>query len=234
MAPDDITGLGHVLALIPARGGSVRLPNKNLAEVGGRSLVASAVAVAVAVPAIGEVVVSSDDDRILDEAARAGATTERREERLATSATGTREVIDDLLQRRADVDTLVLLQPTSPLREAADVIACLEALRTHPTATTVAPADHPSAWTFTIGPGETLVAANGSWDLTPSPSPEFRINGAVYAARAEHLRAGGPLVGSETAAIEMPRWRSVDIDEAFDLHLARLLADHPPGDERAR
>ena len=67
------------------------------------------------------------------------------------------------------------------------------------------------------------------WDLTPPPSPEFRVNGAVYAARAEHLRAGGPLVGSETAAIEMPRWRSVDIDEAFDLHLARLLADHPFG-----
>src|SRR3954466_5324308 len=58
----------HVLGLVPARGGSQRLPGKNLAQIGGRSLVRRALETAVVCPSLALVALSSDDDRILGEA----------------------------------------------------------------------------------------------------------------------------------------------------------------------
>jgi N-acylneuraminate cytidylyltransferase len=191
----------RVLALIPARGGSVRLPGKNLEQIGGRTLVEIAVRSGLAVANVDEVVVSSDSPEILADGLRAGATVEKREPALALSETTSREVIDDVLSRRPDVDVLILLQPTSPLRAPRDVTACLETLLRHPTAATVTTTDYPSAWTRTI-------------------SPEG------------HLLPGGELIDERTAAVLMPRSRSIDVDDAFDLHLARLLAASPFKDDR--
>ena len=221
--------LGFILVLIPARGGSVRLPGKNLAKVGGRSLVARAVDTARATAQIAEVLVSSDDPAILDEAVRAGAAAEVRPAPLASSSATTREVVDDLLGRRHEVDVLVILQPTSPLRVAADVEACLGALDRHDTVTSVTACEYPARWSMLLD-GEGLLTPQAvSWSsaLATGTQHEVRPNGAVYAARTKHLRAGGDLVGPGTAAVEMPRSRSVDIDDALDLHVARLLEMHP-------
>src|SRR5690348_15826570 len=57
----------HVLGLVPARGGSQRLPDKNLTQIGGRTLVRRALDTAVACPALARIALSSDDERILAE-----------------------------------------------------------------------------------------------------------------------------------------------------------------------
>lgn len=224
----------HVLALVPARSGSTRLPGKNLAEVAGVTLVGRSVRVARAVAEVDEVLVSSDAEDILEEALRHGAVIDLRAPSLATATTPTRDVIDDLLARRPDIDALLVLQPTSPLRQPNDVRACLFALLHHPTAATVCAVDHPTRWTVHLSAAGLLQPVSGEWSATAVEGPaEFRLNGAVYAARADHLRSGGPLVGPETAGVEMPRARSVDVDDAYDLHVARLLAAAPflPADE---
>lgn len=222
----------RVLALIPARGGSVRLPGKNLEQIGGRTLVEIAVRSGLAVANVDEVVVSSDSPEILADGLRAGATVEKREPALALSETTSREVIDDVLSRRPDVDVLILLQPTSPLRAPRDVTACLETLLRHPTAATVTTTDYPSAWTRTISPEGHLLPGRDPRDLHLAEGSEVRLNGAVYVARAGHLRSGGELIDERTAAVLMPRSRSIDVDDAFDLHLARLLAASPFKDDR--
>lgn len=215
------------VALVPARGGSRGLPGKNLAEVAGRSLVGRAVDVARAVSAISEVVVSSDDDAILAEGARAGAVPLRRPAALAADDTPTLAVVADFLAGRADVDVLVVLQPTSPLRLPSDVAACLDALSPAPAAVTVAPAAHPAEWLLRAGRGrlDPLLGWERLAARRQDAAPVFTLNGAVYAARAAHLRAGGPLVGPETVAVPMPAERSVDVDDAVGLALARLLAE---------
>ncbi|HEU5149621.1 MAG TPA: acylneuraminate cytidylyltransferase family protein [Iamia sp.] len=217
----------RVLALVPARGGSARIPGKNLKTIGGRSLVRLAVDIGLAVAQIDEVIVSSDAPEILAEGRSAGATVDHRSAALARPDTESRDVIDELLARRSDVDVLVLLQPTSPLRTPADVVACLDALAYHPTAATVTRTDHPSAWTRIVSEEGRLLPAVPADCRMPPAGPEVRLNGAVYTARASHIRAGGDLVGEHTAAVMMPRARSVDIDRPFDLHLARLLASSP-------
>lgn len=216
-----------IVALVPARGGSRGLPGKNLAVVDGASLVARAVSVGRAVDAITEVVVSSDDDAILAEARVCGASVDVRPASLATDDATTTAVVAAFLRNRPDVDVVVVLQPTSPLRTVDDVARCLQALGDADTATTVSATDHPTAWTFTISPERRLEAVLG-WDQVVSrrqrAAPTFRINGAVYVARAAHVTAGGELVGPGTVAVEMPRERAVDVDDELDLVVARAVA----------
>jgi N-acylneuraminate cytidylyltransferase len=215
------------VALVPARGGSRGLPGKNLAEVGGRSLVRRAVEVALAVAEIDEVVVSSDAPTILEEGARAGAVPLRRPAALAADDTPTAAVVADLLARRPAARVLVLLQPTAPLREPGDVRACLAALATAPAAATVAVLSHPAEW-LCARTADGLLEPLFGWahmvGRRQDAAEVYTLNGAVYAADAAYLRAGNPLVGPRTAAVVMPPERSVDVDDAVGLALARVLA----------
>lgn len=216
----------RTIAFIPARGGSKGLVGKNLAEVAGASLVRRAVEAARAA-GLDEVVVSSDDDAILAEAADCGATTERRAAELAGDRTPTLDVLRDHLDRHPEVEAIVLLQPTSPLRAARDVRACVDALRDATRVVTVTPDEHPANWSFRLTDDGRLDPVLG-WDAVAPRRQEaaatYRLNGAVYAARADVLRRGEGLVAPDAAVVVMPRERSIDIDDALDLELARLIA----------
>lgn len=196
--------------------------------VGGLSLVRRAVEVADAVPAISEIIVSSDDDEILDEAEASGAVPERRADELATDEAGTLEVIADLLTRRPGIGVVVLLQPTSPLREPRDVQAALDELKQAHSVASVTAMEHPPEWSFRLGGAGELKPPMG-WENIPlrrqDGDPIYRLNGAVYASLTGRLRRGSPLVGPGTHAIVMPATRSVDIDDEDDLVYARFLAE---------
>lgn len=174
-----------------------------------------------------EVVVSSDDDAILAEALACGATPERRDPALAADDTPTLAVLRDHLARHPEVDVLVLLQPTSPLRAPQDIRACLDALSGADRVVTVTPSEHPVPWTFRVTGDDRLDPVLG-WDAVATRRQDtestYRLNGAVYALRAEVVRRGDPLVGPGTVAVVVPPERSVDIDGELDLEIARLLA----------
>jgi CMP-N,N'-diacetyllegionaminic acid synthase len=174
-----------------------------------------------------EVVVSSDDDAILAEARACGAVADRRDPELAADDTPTLTVLQDHLERHPDVEVLVLLQPTSPLRQPQDVRACLDALAGAERVVTVTPSEHPVQWTFRLTDDDRLDPVLG-WDAVATrrqdTEPTYRLNGAVYVLRAEVIRRGDPLVGPGTAVVVMPPERSVDVDDELDLEVARLLA----------
>lgn len=218
-----------VLAIVPARGGSKGLPGKNLATIEGRSLVARAIHAGRSVERIDEVVLSSDDEDILDEGRRHGATVTTRPARLAADDTPTIEVIRHVVRSRPDAHIVVILQPTSPLRVARDIDGCLDALDAASTATTVTPVDHPMEWSFRMSSERRLHPVMG-WGRLVAARQEaqqtVRLNGAVYAARVTHLAQDGPLVGPDTVAVLMPRDRSVDVDTELDLVIARAIASH--------
>jgi N-acylneuraminate cytidylyltransferase len=222
---DTVTAVA-TLALVPARAGSKGLPGKNLAEVGGRTLIARAVDVAQRCEVVDRVIVSSDGDDILAEANRTGAEAERRPQHLAADDSTIEDVVLDLLTRVSAVDIVVVLQPTSPLRLPSDIAACVAGLAEATTAATVTALSHPVEWTFRLGSGGRLEPILG-WEgvsRRQERPPAYQLNGAVYAARVAHLQAGGRLVGPETVGVVMPAERSVDIDTRYDLELARHLA----------
>lgn len=217
-----------VAALVPARSGSKGLPGKNTAEVGGRSLLRRAVDLGLGCSGVDRVLVSSDDAEILRLAREAGAEPWPRPPELARDDTPMISVITQVLTDLTDVEILVLLQPTSPLRRGEDVEACLAALGAGaPSSATVTRLEHPLEWCMRLDDGQALEPVLG-WDAVAARRQDandvYRLNGAVYAARRDWILSQGRLVGPGTVGVPMPAERSIDVDTALDLALARLLA----------
>src|SRR5688572_32968021 len=114
----------RVLAFIPARGGSRRVPRKNAIPLAGRPLLAWSVDAAEHPGIFTRVVVSSDDTELLDIARGCGADIDVRPGSLASDSAKNADVLAEYLERdnhHLDFDAVCLLPPTSPLRNAADI-----------------------------------------------------------------------------------------------------------------
>lgn len=118
----------NVLAVVPARKNSKRLPGKNKLLIGGRTLVEHAVDQAMGSKFIDSIIVSSDDDDILQDTYRKEwVWFERRPDHLCHDDTTTDEVIR-FIEKNHMYDVLVLLQPTSPIRYSIDIDRCIKIL----------------------------------------------------------------------------------------------------------
>ena len=131
----------RVLAIIPARGGSKRLPNKNLLELAGKPLVAWSIEAALASGVCSDVIVTSDSRDVLDLAEAFGAKARERPAELATDTSPTIDAVIDAIDHLENLgdshDVALLLQPTSPLRMAHDISCAYAQFRTHPEASLV-------------------------------------------------------------------------------------------------
>ena len=110
----------NIISIIPARGGSKGIPRKNIYSLQGKPLICYTIEHALASPDIDRVFVSSDDERILKISKSSGAETILRPTALAGDDTPLDDVINHVLEildaEKYQVDLIVLLQPTSPLR----------------------------------------------------------------------------------------------------------------------
>ena len=217
------------IAVIPARGGSKSIPKKNLALLGGRPLLAWSIDAARDVAGISRIIVSTDDDAIAQAALDHGAEVDVRPEALASDDALVIDVLRELLGRLKSADQppaiVVLLEPTCPLRSAADIECCLSLLEDDAidsvatfTSATLNPL---RAWRIERQRPETFLPDVNPW-LPRQRLPEaYQLNGAVYAFRADRLPPHQPaILFGNAAAVIMPPERSVDIDDRFDLMLA--------------
>lgn len=219
-----------VLAVVPARGGSRRLPGKNLRTVAGHSLVAWAVVAARASALVGEVVVSSEDPAILHEGNRYGARALLRPVELATDTATT----DAVLVHAARVmewrhDFIVCLQPTVPARRPGLIDQCLRhALTTKADSVFTATRLH-FVWKLRTrheGIRGPWVQANARGRRVMSQAFEsidtrWHEDGAVYVTRREWLQDMRTRIGGKIEVVENSG--TVDIDEESDLDIAEAL-----------
>lgn len=220
------------VALVPARAGSKGLEQKNLQQLGGMSLVARAIAVAHRTAGIGSVIVSTDGEDIAAEAERHGASVHWRPPELATDdavvVDTIRHVLDGLRAANACPPYCVLLEPTSPLRVPADVEACLEALRdgADSAATLTEAALHPNR-AFRIDGDRLLPFIPGAVAWAPRQTlqpPAYQLTGAAYAFACDAFPTEGiGVLFGRIAPVLIPRERSLDIDDLFDLRVADAL-----------
>lgn len=212
----------RILGVVTARGGSRRLPDKNVRPLGGRPLVAWSVAAAAAATSLNRAVLSSDDAAIIAAAVAAGG--DAPFVRPAALATDAADPVDALLHALEAVgggyDWIVLLQATSPFRLPSDIDDCVSAARQAdaPAAVTVTAPEKPVTWIFRLGEGGRMLPL-----VESDPGPVGRLNGAVYAARVDFLRRARTFVAPETVGCPMPWERSVDIDTATDFMIAETL-----------
>ncbi|MGN6693297.1 MAG: acylneuraminate cytidylyltransferase family protein [Aquihabitans sp.] len=233
-----------VLALIPARGGSQGIPRKNLARVGGRTLVAWAVAAAREATVVDRVIVSTDDEEIAAEAEASGAEVPfLRPAHLAEHDTTDLPVFLhalDWLASEADQhpSLVVHLRPTSPARRPGLVDAAVDRLRAHPDASSlrsVSPSPL-TPWKMYDERDGFLVPLLGTLEQEAFNQPRQQLPGAwvhdgvIDVVRTETLRAGsmsGPRLLAWHSTVE----EGVDVDHPDDLARAeaavRSLREQP-------
>jgi N-acylneuraminate cytidylyltransferase len=225
----------RALAVIPARGGSKRLPGKNVRLLGGRSTLERAIDAAVESELFTRVVVSTDDPAIASLAERCGADVPfLRDASLADDVTPVSKVTVDALERVDPDGTrygyVAQLMANCPLRTAADVRAshaCFVASAA-PAQLSVAPFGWQNPWwAMMLAPDGALRplfprrATQRGQDLPPL----FAVTGAVWWADAAVLRRERTFHVPGRTGWEMPWERAIDIDTADDWQLAELLVE---------
>lgn len=207
-----------VLGLIPARSGSKRLPGKNGELLGGVPLVGHAIFHASMSKVCDVVAVTTDSDKLAMYAEANGAVAIPRPEELSRGdqpmmLSVVRHALDDL--RPKEFDAVCLLQPTSPFRTPADIRACLDLLLETGGDAVVSVTAAEEALAFQVRHARRLEEV-----------PNVVVpNGAVFLARTRHLENGGNWFNGQVYGYAMPKDRSLDIDTAQDLQIARHLME---------
>lgn len=221
------------LGVIPARGGSKGVPGKNIRGLGGRPLIAHTIEAA-ATSRLCRTIVSTDDPEIAAVARSHGADVPfRRPVELATDDARAVPVMQHAVAAAEAMgddayDVVVMLQPTTPYRRAADIDEALELLDSTGADSVISVTDvgghHPARMKF-LEAGR-LIDPPFAESYENQPRQELRPmyirNGAIYATRRHVLDAGG-FKGDDCVALVMPEWRSVNIDTESDFLLAEFL-----------
>lgn len=222
-----------ILALIPARGGSKRIPNKNIRELGGKPLINWSIEAAQGIPEIVDILVSTDSETIAEVARRAGALVPwLRPPELATDTATSIDVclhaLDWYEAEKGPVDGLMLLQPTSPFRTRETIQTGIALFQKHDLRPVIAfsPAESHPMWCFRIE-GNKLQPFLGDAGLAMRSQdlpPAYVINGTFYLARPEHLRSKQSFFGDNIVPIIVESKRdSLDIDTEWDWVMATSL-----------
>lgn len=221
-----------ILAMIPARGGSKEIPGKNLCHVGGLSLLARAIRSAKQSRHIDRLIVSSDDDEILNEARIHECEVPFiRPAELAQDATPGVDPVLHAIETLPGYDYVVLLQPTSPFRAASDIDAAIEHCvdSDAPFCVSVSEAKHHPQWCFHVDESTHLHPVLPEASAVPRQALNrvVALNGAVYVANTQALLHHKTFLTEQTVVSDMPIERSLDIDSPYDLWVAQTLSSAP-------
>jgi len=224
----------NVTALILARAGSKRLSDKNLRTIHGKSLTEWSISSGQESIIIDHVVVSSDSAKICSIAERWQVDEViRRPAELARDNSTTVDVILHALKYsqtlRNKCGYLVLLQPTSPLRNSRHIDDAFDLIKTSDAlgAISVCRTEHPIEWMGKLakdGFMDSFIARTELEKRSQEFQPSYQINGAIYIVPIHHfLKEKTLFLSSRIVAYVMDRRVSVDIDDNYDLLLAEWL-----------
>ena len=223
------------LYVIPARGGSKGIPHKNIKPLAGKPLIGYSIDVARQLAADDDICLTTDDPEIAATAESMGLNVPfLRPASLATDTCGTYEVLihalDFYRDRGIDYDTLVLLQPTSPMRTADDVRTALALYSPDidMVVTVKEAASNPYYNCYETDNDGFLHISKGDGGYTRrQDAPKvWEYNGAVYVINVESLRRMPLSAFTRRRMSVMPAERSVDLDTPVDWLIAEKLIEN--------
>lgn len=219
------------LAIIPARGGSKRLPRKNVLDLSGKPLIVWSIEAGLKSKYVDKVVVSSDDDEILNISKKNEAEIIKRPSELASDTATTFDAIKHTIDSLQKYDYIVLLQPTSPLRDEKHIDEAIEILedKNADAVVSVCEMDHSPLWSNTLSKDNSMsgflrdeVLNKRSQDL----EKYYRLNGAIYLCKSEKLlEERSFFLKQNIFAYKMDRKSSVDIDEEIDYKIVKAIVE---------
>ena len=213
---------GDTLVLIPARGGSKRLPGKNLKLLAGKPLIAYTIEAALEAD-LGLVVVSTDDPAIARESRKFGAHVPflRPPELASDTALSIDVAVHCLNTLGGKYATVIFLQPTSPLRKCEDIVGAMSIYEEHQSEAVVSVCESRlrPEWLFEVRDGYLQESNARKSNVTRFVS----VNGAIYIVDQHILIAKRTFLPERTMPYVMPQERSVDIDTLLDFKIAEYL-----------
>ena len=228
----------NVSAIVPARGGSQGIPLKNLKEIDGKPLVSITANHGLEADQIDQTIVNSDHPEIRAAGEEAGARVMKRPERF-TQDNSVQEVdrllqwcVEQLEKEGKNIDVVVLLYPTAPLRTVETVNQAVSmvadgsydsTLSLYEDASYLWARDDDTVEPTNYDPVKRGPRQKEDWN-------QWIENKAVYVMDRDLLMETGCRLGGKIGYVEMPEWRSIDVDHPFDLELARFLWNNPPNE----
>ncbi|PKN70913.1 MAG: acylneuraminate cytidylyltransferase [Deltaproteobacteria bacterium HGW-Deltaproteobacteria-12] len=218
------------LAIIPARGGSKGVQQKNIRLVAGKPLIAWTIEAAKKSKYLDRIILSSEDEEIIKVARHWNCEVPfiRPAELAQDNVTGIEPVLHALNNINEQYDYLVLLQPTSPLRIADDIDGCIEKciLQNETACVSVTTPDKSPFWMYSLdsaGKLKPIIKQRKTVLLRQQFEGAYALNGAVYVANTRWFVKNKKFISDETVAYIMPKKRSLDIDTEFDLEICEIL-----------
>ena len=223
------------IAIIPARSGSKGLKDKNIKNINGKPLLAYSIEAALKSKMFDEVMVSTDSEQYANCARQYGASVPfLRSSILSNDTASSWDVIKEVLfsyKKRGQVyDTVCLLQPTSPLRDADDIVEAYRLLNIKggEAITSVCEVDHSPLWSMILSEDDSLKefrkSINSSMQRQQLKS-YYRLNGAIYIRKINYMEAAIELLDENEYAYIMKREKSVDIDTELDFFIAEKIME---------
>jgi len=218
-----------IIAIIPARGGSKRLPRKNILNLNGKPLIVWSIDAGLKSKYIDKVIVTSDDAEILNISNNAGATVINRPAQFASDTATTFDAIKHTITNMGRYDYVILLQPTSPLRSEKHIDEAIEFLflKQANAVVSVCEMDHNPLWSNTLpedGNMNTFLGDEVKGKRSQDLEMYYRINGAIYICSTDLLLSNKSFfLRDNIYAYKMRRMDSIDIDERFDFMVAESI-----------
>jgi CMP-N-acetylneuraminic acid synthetase len=227
----------RVLAVVPARGGSKGLPGKNIRMICGKPLIAWTIQTALKSRFIDELIVSTDSREIADIAVRAGASVPfLRPAALATDTTPTIDVVEHVLEHlraaAASFDYLVLLEPTSPLRDDEDIDNMLTRLdasadRFDAIVSVGEVSAHPAITKRLLGDSmEAYCPQLQMASRRQDNEPAFFPYGVAYIAKTQVLLAERTFYPGRCTWYRIQRYQNYEIDDIYDFVTVESIMRH--------
>ena len=217
------------LAIIPARGGSKRVVNKNILDLNGKPLISYTIEAGLNSKYIDKVVVSSDSDKILRIAKQHNAQTIKRPDNLANDTSSSFDAVKHTIENLEKFEYIILLQPTSPLRTYKHIDEAIELLQTKDADAiiSVSETEHNPLWSNIITKDKSMknflpneIKNKRSQDL----EKYYRLNGAIYICKTDILlKQETFFIDENIFAYEMSRENSIDIDTRLDFIVAEAI-----------
>jgi CMP-N-acetylneuraminic acid synthetase len=220
----------NAYAIIPARGGSKRLPGKNILPLAGKPLISYSIEASLGSKYINKTFVTTDSEEIINVIQNYDINIIRRPEGLSTDTAKTIDVVIHAIQQLHEKpDYVVLLQPTSPLRTSKHIDEAFELLKRKSAnaVISVCEMDHSPLWANTL-PEDLSMEYFLPDSITEKRSQDlpkyYRINGAIYICKTDWLlEEKSFFLKKNIYAYIMSKAESIDIDDELDYLFAEIL-----------
>ena len=219
------------IAIIPARGGSKGVPNKNIIEIDGKPLIEYTIETALAASKVDKVIVSSDSEDILNVARKFdGVAIHKRLDALATDTSPITDTISNILKDESEeYEAFMILQPTSPIRTSLQVDEAVELLSNNKHANSLISVTamddvHPARmyWKDNQDDLSTILGQYEETRRQDIPNAYYR-NGAIYITNVAAFLAKNSVMIKPSVGYEMPSSQLLNIDEPRDVLIAEVL-----------